>query len=161
MDETYYSEIERLYLLMYDKLFVYARSSLFSDALAEEAVQETFRIACGKPEALCSSENPEGWLVATLKYVLSNSVRSRKAACRVLTDYVSARIETTAAPEKPLPFSVLYEDIAQTEEFQILRELVIDRASLLEIAQARGISLDACKKRIQRAKKVLRKKLKE
>lgn len=40
--------IEKLYLQMYTRLFAYARSSLPNDALAEEAVQETFVIACQK-----------------------------------------------------------------------------------------------------------------
>ena len=72
MKARYSKEIDRLYLQMYSMLFEYARSSLSSDALAEEAVQDTFIIACQKPEALCESPNPEGWLVNTLKNVLSN-----------------------------------------------------------------------------------------
>ena len=51
-------EIEQLYMQMYDMLTAYARSSLSEEALAEEAVQETFRIACQKPEDLCDSPNP-------------------------------------------------------------------------------------------------------
>ena len=90
MNAAYSQEIERLYLQMYDKLFSYAKSSLRSDSLAEEAVQETFGIACSKPEALCASENPEGWLVKTLKYVLSNMARSRKTVNQLLTDYIGA-----------------------------------------------------------------------
>ena len=39
-------KIEQLYMQMYDMLTAYARSSLSEEALAEEAVQETFRIAC-------------------------------------------------------------------------------------------------------------------
>ena len=56
----YKLEIERLYLQMYAMLFEYARASLSSDALAEEAVQDTFHIACQKPDELFSSPNPEG-----------------------------------------------------------------------------------------------------
>lgn len=159
MNAAYSQEIERLYLQMYDKLFSYAKSSLRSDSLAEEAVQETFGIACSKPEALCASENPEGWLVKTLKYVLSNMARSRKTVNQLLTDYISARVKELTASEDRLSFELLYEDIAEMEEFQLLKEMVIDGKSQLEMAQARGISLDACKKRVQRAKKVLREKL--
>jgi len=80
MNAWYSKEIDRLYLQMYPMLFEYARSSLSSDALAEEAVQDTFIIACQKPEALCESPNPEGWLVNTLKNVLSNTKRSQNIA---------------------------------------------------------------------------------
>ena len=65
MNEQYCQEIDRLYLQMYTRLFEYARSVLPNDALAEEAVQDTFAIACKKPEALLRSPNPPGWLVVT------------------------------------------------------------------------------------------------
>ena len=38
--------IERLYREMHTRLCIYAMSALGSKALAEEAVQDTFRIAC-------------------------------------------------------------------------------------------------------------------
>ena len=53
MTEEQRKLISELYLEMFDKLIVYAHSSLENDALAEEAVQETFRIACQSPEKLC------------------------------------------------------------------------------------------------------------
>ena len=62
--------IERLYREMYTRLCIYAMSALGSKALAEEVVQDTFRIACIKPDGLMSSKNPRGWLVNTLKNVI-------------------------------------------------------------------------------------------
>lgn len=161
MKAAYNREIERLYLLMYDRLFVYARSSLGNDALAEEAVQETFQIACMKPEPLCASPNPEGWLVNALKNVLSNMERSRATAKRILTDYLSAQLKEMAVSEDGSRFELLYENIVEMEEFKLIKEMVIDEKSQLELAQERGISLDACKKRVERAKKKLREKMQE
>ena len=46
--------IERLYREMYTRLCIYAMSALGSKALAEEVVQDTFRIACIKPDGLMS-----------------------------------------------------------------------------------------------------------
>lgn len=159
MNAAYNREIERLYLLMYDRLFVYARSTLRNDSLAEEAVQEAFQIACMKPEALCASPNPEGWLVNALKNVLSNATRSRAASNRLLSDYISSQISEPAVSENCIRFELLYENIAQLEEFKLIKEMAIDGKSQLEMAQARGISLDACKKRVERAKKTLQKKI--
>lgn len=79
--------IDKLYLQMYARLFEYARSSLANDALAEEAVQDTFAIACQRPEALLNSPNPPGWLVITLKNVISNTLRRQQTAQRVLSGY--------------------------------------------------------------------------
>ena len=42
MNPRYSKKTDRLYLQMYPMLFEYARSSLSSDALAEEAVQDSF-----------------------------------------------------------------------------------------------------------------------
>ena len=69
--------IEEFYLEMYDRLFIYARTALDNEPLAEEAIQETFRIVCMKPEDLFSSPNPKGWIVNTLKYTIQ-SLKSRK-----------------------------------------------------------------------------------
>ena len=53
----------------------------------------------------------------------------------------------------------MYGKVAQLEEFQLLKEMAVDGLSHLEMAQKRGISVDACKKRVQRAKKFLQKKI--
>ena len=60
-------QLEQLYREMNDLLKGYAYSKLADWSRAEEAVQETFRIACGKQEILLDSENPKGWLMNTLK----------------------------------------------------------------------------------------------
>ena len=46
-------------------LLEYAESSLHNYALSEEAVQQTFEIACRKIEDFCNSPNPDGWLTKT------------------------------------------------------------------------------------------------
>ena len=64
--------LKTLYLEHYHTLFLYARAVLQDPDLAEEAVQDTFCIACGKQARVAASENPAGWLVQTLKNVLRN-----------------------------------------------------------------------------------------
>lgn len=82
MNPEYSARIEQLYLEMYDMLIIYARCSFKEESLAEEAVQETFQIACQKPDKLCESLNPKGWLVNTLKFTIRNMKRSRENANR-------------------------------------------------------------------------------
>lgn len=144
---------------MYPMLFEYARSSLANDALAEEAVQDTFAIACQKPEALCESTNPEGWLVNTLKNVLSNTIRSQNIARRILLDYFATNIHDISASSDRVELEILYDDIADLEEFKLLKEIALDGKSYLEMAQARGITVGTCRKRVERAKKVLQKRI--
>ena len=159
MKARYSIEIDRLYLQMYPMLFEYARSSLANDALAEEAVQDTFAIACQKPEALCESTNPEGWLVNTLKNVLSNTIRSQNIARRILLDYFATNIHDISASSDRVELEILYDDIADMEEFKLLKEIALDGKSYLEMAQAHGITVGTCRKRVERAKKVLQKRI--
>lgn len=157
MEARYSKEIERLYLQMYPMLFEYARSSLANDALAEEAVQDTFIIACQKPESLCKSANPEGWLVKTLKNVVSNTIRSQSIARRILLGYCASAGEYSASGER-VDLDVLYDDVADTDEFRLLKEMALEGKSYLEMAQARGITVAACRKRMERARKMLKKR---
>lgn len=160
MNARYSKEIDRLYLQMYSMLFEYARSSLSSDALAEEAVQDTFIIACQKPEALCESPNPEGWLVNTLKNVLANTKRSQNIARRILLEYFASNINDISVSDDRIGVEILYDDIADSEEFRLLKEVALDGLSYLEMAQLRGITVGTCRKRVERAKKALQKKIK-
>ena len=152
-------KIEKLYCEMFEKLMVYARSSLDNEAMAEEAVQETFRIACQKPEQLCESVNPQGWLVQTLKYTIRNMKSNRATAERIVEKYLTAQIKDFSFSEDHLELHILYENVADTEEFKLLAEMAIEGRSHFEIANSRGISVSACKKRMQRAKETLRGKI--
>ena len=160
MNPEYSEIIERLYMEMYDKLLIYARCSFEEESLAEEAVQEPFQIACLKPDKLCESLNPRGWLVNTLKYTILNMKRSRESARQLLSNYLITQNECIAFSEDKLSLQLMYEDISHTEEFRLIKEMAIDGRSHLEMANARGISVSACKKRVQRAKETLREKIK-
>lgn len=152
-------QIGELYLAMFDKLMAYARSSLDSETLAEEAVQETFRIACQKPEALCTSPNPQGWLVLTLKNTIRNMKSNRATAKRIVQRYLMTQVNEISFSEDRIQLNILYEDVADMEEFKLLSEMAIEGRSCEEMANARGITINACKKRVQRAKEKLQKKI--
>lgn len=151
--------IEDLYLEMYDLLLSYALSNMDNESLAEEAVQETFRTTCQKPEALFSSPNPRGWLLNTLKFTMANMKRSRDHAARVLAAYMSSLSPELLVSEDRMRLEVLYEDVADSDEFRLLKEMAVDGCSHLEMAGRRGITVSACKKRVQRAKEFLKKKI--
>jgi RNA polymerase sigma-70 factor (ECF subfamily) len=140
---------------MFVKMLLYARSVLGNEALAEEAVQDTFRIACGKPEDLCHSPNPEGWLMNTLKNVLRNMLRSQARSARMIAALTP---DSDAASIEVPDLKLLYGSLAETEEFRLV-QAVAEGVPILEIAREWGISLEACKKRIRRAKEHLQKKI--
>ena len=159
MNESQRQWIEQLYVEMYEKLLAYASSIFKEGGLAEEAVQETFRIACQKSDQLCDSENPRGWLVNTLKFTMRNMKRSRESGQQLLSRYLALQTEAVAFSEDKVRLEVMYEDVADLEEFKLVKEMAVDGRSHLEMARSRGISVAACKKRMQRAKEILQKKL--
>ena len=153
--------IERLYKEMYHSLYSYAYAVLKNPHLSEECVQETFQIACGKPTALMSSENPKGWLRKTLKNVLRNTLRKRATLEKYIAAAESVNIDLIAGPAPGGNVDLEYSDMVTEEEFQLLKWVAIDQYTMLEAAEKLGITVEACKKRAQRAEKKMRRKIEE
>lgn len=149
--------IKALYLEMYFLLFSYAQNMLSDRSLAEEAVQDTFRIACAKADNLLYSPNPKGWLLNTLKYVIKNKTRCRAYLIN------SLELDENIIPGDPdvLDIDFMYSDLTNSEDYKLLKKIALDKYSMLEAATEMGISVEACKKRVQRAKKKLKKVLKK
>ena len=147
--------IEQLYREMYTCLFFYAKNAQGNKALAEEAVQDTFRIACIKPESLMSSKNPRGWLINTLKNVIRNRRRTEARLNNLLLAAMSAYEPQGKATVDTAEFHAAYSGALGEDDFQLLINIVIRKYTMLEAAEELGISVEACKKRVQRAKKRL------
>ncbi len=159
MNPEYSKKIEQLYFEMYDMMISYARCSFAEESLAEEAVQETFKIACQKPDQLCESVSPKGWLVNTLKFTIRNMKRNRDRIQQLLS--MVEQNDSAAYSEDRLSLDLVYGDMSNTEDFKLLVEMALEGKSHLEMAEARGITVSACKKRVQRAKEKLQEKLKQ
>lgn len=159
MDQKQSKMIESLYREMFDKLLAYAQSNLDNESLVDEAIQETFRIACQHPERVCESPNPQGWLVNTLRNTIRNMRRNRATAKRIMEQYLFQQYKELSVTEDAVRIEILYDDIADTDEFTLLKEMAVEGRSHAEMADARGITVDACKKRVQRAKEFLQKKI--
>ncbi len=145
--------IDIMYREMYRKLCIYAVRQLEDEDLAEEAVQETFRIACEKDRQVIESENPRGWIMQTLKYNILNIKRERK--------YLSKLYTTLMADAKPQELieenvDVMYSDLISEEDFEILKMIVIGNCTIKEAAEKYGLSLSLCKKKIKSIKRKLK-----
>ncbi len=154
-------QIEIFYRELSAKLFIYAVNSLDNESLAEEAVQETFRIACTKPEEFLGSSNPKGWLVKTLKNVINNIRRSQARLNRMLMSAIPLEDVIVEATDKSEYIDIMYSDLIKKEEYELLKKIVVNQYSIFDIAQELGISVEACKKRVQRAKMKLKRILED
>lgn len=156
INEKYLKFIETLYIKNASLLFNYANIILSNASLAEEAVQETFVITCIKQHALENSPNPEGWLMNTLKNVCRNIQKNRNYYLSRILSLNESVLGTTALESDNL-WETNVQDFISKEDFMILKKIILDGYSYKDLAKELGISLEACKKRAQRAKQRFRK----
>ena len=143
-----------MYREMFEKMCIYAKCRLGNNELAEEAVQETFRVACEKNEQVLNSENPRGWVMKTLKYIILNMQRER-AYLNKLYILLVGEAEYTELTEENV--EIMYSDIIKEEDFEMLKMIVLGNCTIKETAEYFDISAEACKKRISRLKHRLQK----
>ena len=149
--------VEKLYKEMYPALHVYALRILGDGTLAEEAVQDAFCIACAKRDQFLSSPNPQGWIMLTLKHVMQNMLRAQAKLQRLIPLNEGEGLPMEV-PEL-VNVDLLFGDVSDSEDFQLLKRIALEQCTSPELAQEMGVSVEACKKRVQRARKRLRKKL--
>lgn len=153
--------IEQLYGKMYKTLCAYAESILRDCDLAEEAVQDVFQIACSKPDAVLGSENPEGWLMITLKYVIKNMQRSQISLTNLMIKVATQSDAASDSPENAVCFDAMCSAVLGESDYRLIKRVVNDRYTMLEAAEELGITVHACKKRVKRAKDKLKKYLRK
>lgn len=144
---------------MFNNLYAYAYGILREKELSEELVQETFRIACDKPSEPLSSPNPQGWFMEVLKNVMKNAWRKRTTMAKYIVASEAVDLDRIASPDPGGNIDLLYSGLISEEEFQLVKRVTVDGYTMLEAAEELGISEETCKKRVQRARKKLRKKL--
>lgn len=153
------AELEYLYRKMHGKLLAYANSVLKDKHHAEEAVQDTFRIACEKVEDLLNSNNPQGWLLLTLKNVLRNMKKEQARLNMLIIASMSLDEGIEAQKTNRVDNGVehhlvdtFYYGLIPEDDYQLLKRVVIDKYTMLEAAEEFGLNVEQCKKKVQRAK---------
>ena len=149
--------IEKLYIEMYRRLYAYAVSALRDGYLAEEAVQDTFRIACAKRTELLSSASPQGWLMLTVKNTVRTMIRTRNRLTNLVTSLSDSDLSDEAVSDN-MGFEPEYSELLG-KDYDLIVKVAVQKFTIAEAAKELGISVEACKKRVQRAKKKLKDKL--
>ena len=150
--------IEQLYKDMYPALHAYAVRVLGNVPLAEEAIQDAFCVACAKRQQFLSSADPRSWIMCTLNYICQNRLRAQAKLKRLLLSLDEGEALAAGTPEL-ISVDTLFSDVSGSEDFRLLKRIALDRCTILEAAEELGISVETCKKRVQRARKRLREKI--
>ena len=129
---------------MYPVLHVYALRVMEDAALAEEAIQDAFCIACARREQFLTSPNPQGWIMLTLKHVMQNMLRTQ-AKLKTLLSLEQGESLPAGTPEL-VSVDLLFGDLSGSEDFRLLKRIALDRCTMLELAEELGISVEACKR---------------
>ena len=152
-------EITRLYRSMY-KMLIKRGMKYFNgnESLAEEAVQETFRIACTKVTDVCGSPNPEGWIALAFQNVVRNVWRERAAASKLM-DLFSEENLNHAVSEDRVGLRILYGDVVNTEEYKLVHEMICEGKSHLEMAPGARNHSGCLQKTSSAGKRIFEKKV--
>ena len=148
--------IRQLYQTEYRKLFAIAYARLHDAGRANDAVQQTFTVACQRPEALLDGPRPDQWLLSALLRVVHEIIRDAAKRNGPSPEHLAEQ----GAPPEELPLEVLYGALADTEAFRLVKAVSVDGQTYEELAEELGISVNACRIRVMRAKRFLQESLK-
>ena len=148
------------------RMISYCRSRLHSDDEAQDVAQEIFIRAFKSLPTFKKGERFSSWLFAIAANRLRSHFRSSESHKRTLEAFGN---ETAASPamdpsdeaERSLQFEALYRAIAKlpNQMRQPVELYYFGELSIVETAEALGLSEEAVKSRLFRARKILRSEL--
>lgn len=144
--------LEKLYKEQYRNFFNTAISLLGSEQLAYDVIQDTFAEGAKKIDQVMSSPKPGGWLYITMCHLIMHILRMRS---RLLTKNIPLEdIPELVTGEEGIEINELN---MENKDMQLLARYYLYGYSINEIADELGISVQAARMRIKRAKERLKK----
>lgn len=157
--------LDKLYHANFLRLRNYALLHVHNPAHAEELVQDTFHEASRKIKDVIGHPHPDAWLTKTLENKIMNY---KRAAANEIARFLSLDdksilvLATTQSAEDTaidnLEFARTHKEIESLlskEQLYILRRIVFEKASHLEVAKELHISVWSCQKKLERARNKL------
>ena len=147
--------IEQLYYEFFHELELYAYAMLRDRDLAPCAVQEAFHTACQKIDEIMASPNPHGWMKLTVRNICLNMLKRRSKELQLVMSMEDMYTEPID-PRQPIREFEMIEScrkLVSPEEFAMVKAVVLDHITYVELAEEHGITMWACYKRVERALK--------
>lgn len=119
---------------------------------AEDAVQETFRVAWEKRSKVLTSPSPKGWLFSTLRnkvMTLANEERIWKKHMTQITECETELIDDTSDGFR---MRAELSSILTNEEYELLKRLYLDGCTYQEICDEIGMKKSTLAMRVMRLK---------
>jgi len=154
--------VDELYHACFNKLFAAARRFVRNQDDVDVIMQETFLTAWEKREALAVKDEPEKWLMETLKNKAHEVNRARKTLNKMIANPAATGIDIeefadTSGDDIQTVVRRFREVLVDSgklsrEEFGLFLRLAFDADTVKELSQGSNVKPEACKKRIQRAR---------
>ena len=145
--------IAQLFNDNYKEMVKVSYNKLRNMQVAEDTVQDTFRIAQEWKEELLLMDYSREWLYKVLQNRISQEFRARKNFAEAFSKFKNELIVKLQTKKRQLPDSI---SNLTKDEFNLLKMVFSDGYSIKMVANELGISKEACRKRIQRAKDKVR-----
>lgn len=149
--------IASLYEQYGDYLTDYAQSCGYSPDVSQDLTHDVFVIALQKATDLYFAVSYKGWLIRTLRNLIWNHQRTvlyaQKLQLKLEKQYNNRQME--------LSTETMYEGMIDKNDLDILIRYWERSERVEKIAEDLDISVDACRKRIQRAKSRFKKAYEE
>lgn len=144
--------LEQFFKAYFSELQVHAFRCLGDWKNSEAAVMDAFVIACEKIDTFFECENQIGWMKSVVQNVCRNSLRRRNRDTMLLLALEDIIKAQSPDVENPHPSWLVHQckSLLSQEEFSLLYQAVVLGIPYVELAKARGISMWACRKRVQR-----------
>ena len=146
--------LEKIYIKEVPNMLRYAEVLLSSYPLAEDSVQNTFKIALEKIDDVINSPKPVGWIKNTLKNEIRQKYREQKKWQKYIFDYELNMIPVN--DELPVETAFLGLD---ENSIYLLKKIYVEGTPYQELAKELNISVSALKMRIRRSKDKLKQEL--
>ena len=147
--------IRDIYQSEYRNMFHYAYNILDDKNLAETAVQETFVVALRKYAQFLDSDSPAGWVYNALKYTIKHMCRERQYLLLHNISMSEAEVQVKMKQDR---YDLESDETDASPNMDLLIEHYLQGFSIKEIAAKHGLSVGACKMRMNRARATLAKK---
>ena len=148
--------LSKLFYDIGENLFKVAFMRLHDEHFAEDVVQDTFLAAVVNIKKLKNSPNPQGWLMNALKFKIKDAQKVKHKYTLLEPDIISILTNGTSVSNEN-DFDL--REILNKNEYEILRLIYGSGYKTHEVAEKYGIKVEACKKRIQTAKRKLSQEL--
>lgn len=147
----------------YSKLFIHASAMVHDRALAEVAVQESFRIACLYFDRMQKSQNPVGWMKRVVEHTALHILRDQKRDKTVFIslEELSPGKEPADSNKSDFELKDRCLKVMSKEDFDFFMRIAMQGYTFAEEADLLGISLGACYKRFERIRAKLQKALQD